>query len=60
MRIAIDGKRYYPNSSGLGRYSSSLVDHLPGLDDAKELDIGLHRLKGKIKCQPKIHQRPID
>ena len=41
MRIAIDGKRYDLNSSGLGRYSRSLVDHLLGLEDAEDLDICL-------------------
>ena len=57
MRIAIDGKRYYLNSSGLGRYSRSLVDHLLGLEDAKDLDICLYRPKGEVKFQPKSHRR---
>ena len=57
MRIAIDGKRYYLNSSGLGRYSRSLVDHLLGLEDAEDLDICLYRPKGEVKFQPKSHQR---
>ena len=57
MRIGIDGKRYYLNSSGLGRYSRSLVDHLLGLKDAEDLDICLYRPKGEVKFQPKSHQR---
>ena len=57
MRIAIDGKRYYLNSSGLGRYSRSLVDHLLRLKDAEDLDICLYRPKGEVKFQPKAHQR---
>ena len=45
MRVAIDGKRYYLNSSGLGRYSRSLIDQLISLGDEEDLDLFLYRPK---------------
>ena len=53
MRIAIDGKRYYLNSSGLGRYSRSLIDQLISIGDEENLEIILYRPKGKVKFEPK-------
>ena len=53
MRVAIDGKRYYLNSSGLGRYSRSLIDQLIRIGDEKNLEIILYRPKGKVKFEPK-------
>ena len=53
MRVAIDGKRYYLNSSGLGRYSRSLIDQLISLGDEEDLDLFLYRPKGEVKFEPK-------
>ena len=53
MRVAIDGKRYYLNSSGLGRYSRSLIDQLISIGDEENLEIILYRPKGKVKFEPK-------
>ena len=55
MRIAIAGKRYYLNSSGLGRYSRSLVDHLLGLGDTEDLDISLYRDDLQERSRPVVH-----
>ena len=52
MRVAIDGKRYYLNSSGLGRYSRSLIDQLISIGDEENLEIILYRPKGKVKFEP--------
>jgi len=46
MHIAIDGKRFFANSSGLGRYSRSLVESLLALDQ-EDLLITLFRPKGR-------------
>ena len=53
MRVAIDGKRYYLNSSGLGRYSRSLINQLISIGDEENLEIILYRPKGKVKFEPK-------
>ena len=53
MQVAIDGKRYYLNSSGLGRYSRSLIDQLISIGDEENLEIILYRPKGKVKFEPK-------
>ena len=53
MRVAIDGKRYYLNSSGLGRYSRSLIDQLISIGDEENVEIILYRPKGKVKFEPK-------
>ena len=55
MRVAIDGKRYYLNSSGLGRYSRSLINQLISLGDEEDLDLFLYRPKGEVKFEPKSH-----
>ena len=55
MRVAIDGKRYYLNNSGLGRYSRSLVDQLINFSDKENLEISLYRPKGRVKFEPKSH-----
>ena len=53
MRVAIDGKRYYLNSSGLGRYSRSLINQLISIGDEENLEIILYRPKGNVKFVPK-------
>jgi len=55
MRVAIDGKRYYLNNSGLGRYSRSLIDQLINFSDKENLEISLYRPKGRVKFEPKSH-----
>jgi len=55
MRVAIDGKRYYLNSSGIGRYSRSLIDQLNSIGDEENLELFLYRPKGKVKFEPKYH-----
>ena len=52
MRVAIDGKRYYLNSSGLGRYSRSLIDQLINIGNEENLEIILYRPKGSVKFEP--------
>ncbi len=49
MHIAIDGKRYFLNSSGLGRYSRNLVNSLLSLEHKEEFFITLFRPKGRVK-----------
>ena len=49
MHIAIDGKRYFHNSSGLGRYSRNLVNSLLSLEHKEEFFITLFRPKGRVK-----------
>ena len=43
MRVAIDGKRYYLNSSGIGRYSRSLIDQLNSIGDEENLELFLYK-----------------
>ena len=50
MHIAIDGKRFFLNSSGLGRYSRSLVEGLLSLQD-ECLRITLFRPKGTVRFE---------
>jgi len=50
MHIAIDGKRYFLNNSGLGRYSRGLVDSLLALGE-ENLHFTLFRPKGRVRFQ---------
>jgi len=50
MHIAIDGKRFFLNNSGLGRYSRGLVESLMALEE-EALRITLFRPKGKVSFE---------
>ena len=50
MHIAIDGKRFFLNNSGLGRYSRGLVESLMALGE-EALRITLFRPKGKVRFE---------
>lgn len=50
MHIAIDGKRFFLNTSGLGRYSRSLVNSLLALEDESFL-LTLYRPKGRVRFE---------
>ena len=56
MHIAIDGKRFFLNASGLGRYSRSLVNSLLSLEDEACL-LTLFRPKGHVKFEAPVHRR---
>jgi glycosyltransferase involved in cell wall biosynthesis len=56
MHIAIDGKRFFLNTSGLGRYSRSLVNSLLSLDDEAFL-LTLFRPKGRVFFEAPTHRR---
>jgi glycosyltransferase involved in cell wall biosynthesis len=56
MQIAIDGKRFFQNSSGLGRYSRSLVSSLLSLENEAFL-LTLFRPKGRVKFEAPAHPR---
>ncbi len=57
MHVAIDGKRFYLNASGLGRYSRTLVPAL--LDEARagSLTLTLFKPPGKVKFEAQPHPR---
>jgi glycosyltransferase involved in cell wall biosynthesis len=56
MHIAIDGKRFFLNASGLGRYSRSLVNSLLSLEDEAFL-LTLFKPKGRGKFDAPDHRR---
>ena len=60
MRIAIDGKRYYLNRAGLGRYSRNLVDNLQMVEEGKDLDVSVFKPAGKttfeLPKRPHLHE----
>jgi len=57
MHIAIDGKRYFRNTSGLGRYSRTLVKALVQLPQEQEFSITLFKPKGKTLFAEHLHPR---
>jgi glycosyltransferase involved in cell wall biosynthesis len=56
MHIAIDGKRFFQNASGLGRYSRSLVSSLLSLENEVFL-LTLFRPKGRVQFEAPDHPR---
>ena len=57
MHVAIDGKRFYLNASGLGRYSRTLVPALLDEAPADALTLTLFKPSGAVKFDAKPHPR---
>lgn len=57
MHVAIDGKRFYLNASGLGRYSRTLVPALLDEAPADALTLTLFKPSGAVKFEAKPHPR---
>jgi len=57
MNIAIDGKRFFLNTSGLGRYSRSLVNSLLSLKQSDDFLITLFQPRGPTAFQAPDHAR---
>ncbi len=57
LNIAIDGKRFFLNSSGLGRYSRTLVHSLLSKESQDQISITLFKPRGKVRFQPMDHPR---
>lgn len=57
MHVAIDGKRFYLNASGLGRYSRTLVPALLDEAPADALTLTLFKPSGAAKFEAKPHPR---
>jgi len=57
MHVAIDGKRFFMNASGLGRYSRTLVPALLEEDSDVSLNLTMFKPSGKVKFEATSHPR---
>lgn len=57
MHVAIDGKRFFLNASGLGRYSRTLVPALLDQAPPDTLSLTLFKPPGKVKFEADPHPR---
>ncbi len=57
MHVAMDGKRFFLNASGLGRYSRTLVPALLDEESADTLTLTMFKPPGKVKFEPEPHPR---
>ncbi|MBN2382865.1 glycosyltransferase family 4 protein [bacterium] len=57
MNVGFDGKRFFKNTSGLGRYSRTLIKGLLQLPQDNNFKITLFRPKGEVRFQPPTDQR---
>ena len=55
MHVAIDGKRYFLNASGLGRYSRTLVPALLDQASPDSLSLTLFKPPGQVKFEADAH-----
>jgi len=55
MHVAIDGKRFFLNASGLGRYSRTLIPALLDQAPADSLSLTLFKPTGKVKFEAEPH-----
>lgn len=59
LNVAIDGKRFFQNASGLGRYSRTLVQGLLAEQWRREIEITLFKPRGKTRFQAPAHPRLV-
>jgi glycosyltransferase involved in cell wall biosynthesis len=57
MHVAIDGKRFFLNASGLGRYSRTLVPALLDQAQPDSLTLTLFKPQGSVKFEAQPHPR---